>query len=440
MKDFFGENLILENDISKKIYEEIKNLPIIDYHCHLNQKDIKDNKKIKDIGELWLAGDHYKWRAMRICGVDEKYITGDASYKEKFEKYAEIMPNLMGNPLYYFTHLELKQIFKIDEPLNKESADRIYKIANERLKQIRVLDILKQYKVEYIATTDDPIDDLKDHATYDGIKVVPTFRPDKLYDLSEEYINDLSKATGKKISSLKDLIHVIQERLDYFASKGCKISDHGFERFPKRYATFERAQELYKRKNNLTLEEKEEMFGFLLVFLTKEYAKRNMIMQIHFAVIRNNNEEMFKICGRDSGFDLIGESQDIKDLVKYLNQVHENERPLTILYSLNDTSLAKIACVTGAFRNVRIGASWWFNDTLQGIRRNLEIISEYSVLGCNLGMLTDSRSFSSYSRFDFFRRILANFIGDKVYKGEYRLDDALTLAKNISYYNIKNLL
>lgn len=375
MKDFFCENLILENDISKKIYEEIKNLPIIDYHCHLNQKDIKDNKKIKDIGELWLAGDHYKWRAMRICGVDEKYITGDASYKEKFEKYAEIMPNLMGNPLYYFTHLELKQIFKIDEPLNKESADRIYKIANERLKQIRVLDILKQYKVEYIATTDDPIDDLKDHATYDGIKVVPTFRPDKLYDLSEEYINDLSKATGKKISSLEDLIHVIQERLDYFASKGCKISDHGFERFPKRYATFERAQELYKRKNNLTLEEKEEMFGFLLVFLTKEYAKRNMIMQIHFAVIRNNNEEMFKICGRDSGFDLIGESQDIKDLVKYLNQVHENERPLTILYSLNDTSLAKIACVTGAFRNVRIGASWWFNDTLQGIRRNLEIIS-----------------------------------------------------------------
>ena len=440
MKSFFGEDVFLSNDIAKSLYKEVKNLPIIDYHCHLDQNMIKDDAKFDDIGQLWLAKDHYKWRAMRLCGVDENYITGNASYHDKFIKYAQILPMLISNPLYHWTHLELKQIFNIDKPLNKDSAEEIYAQANEVLKSINVRKLLKKFNVQFIATTDDPCDDLNSHGTYDGIKVTPSFRPDKLFYLDSSYLKRLSNTFNCKLESLDDLLNLLTKRLDYFVSKGCKMADHGFKSFPKSYPTYEQAKELFENRNNLNESEKDEFFGFLLTWLAREYAKRNMIMQIHFAVIRNNNLKMFDQCGVDSGFDLIAQPQNVNDIILFFNQLSDDERPLTILYSLNDSNLPSIAAITGAFRNVRMGAAWWFNDTLEGIRRNLSIISEYSILGNSLGMLTDSRSFSSYCRFDYFRRILCDFVSKKVIDGEYDINAATKIVKDICYFNAKEAI
>ncbi len=438
-KSFFDDTVLLHSDTAIKLYEKIKDLPIIDYHCHLDQTKIKENAKFSDIGELWLAGDHYKWRAMRMCGVDEKYITGNASYHEKFLKYAEIMPKLIGNSLYYFTHLELKELFGICEPLRGESAERIYAKANEKLRSLTVLELLKKFKVEYIATTDDPCDDLSSHGRCGETIVAPTFRPDKAY-APKEYTPKLEGVVGRKITTAKEYLNALIERLDYFVKRGCKITDHGFEKFPKAYIDDATAERLFAKRENLTEQEKEQFFGWLLVKLTREYYKRNLVMQLHFAVIRNNNAAMYEICGVDSGFDLIGEPQPIKDVVLFFNQVKDEERPQTIVYTLSDSNLAALACVTGAFRNVRMGAAWWFNDTLRGIRKNLQTISEYSVLGTNIGMLTDSRSFSSYCRFDFFRRIVADFVAEKVETGEYDECAAELLLQNICYANPKALI
>lgn len=437
---FFDKKLFLSNKTAEKIYSAVKDLPIIDYHCHLDQKVIANDEGFSDIGELWLKADHYKWRSMRLCGIDEYYITGKASFKEKFLKYAEIMPNLAGSPLYYWTHMELKQIFGINEPLRPDTAESIYEEANEVLKNVKISDLLNKFKVEYIATTDDPIDNLDYHKKYGNTTVAPTFRPDRLYALDDEYISLLSDASGIEIKVLDDLLNAVCSRLDYFVSKGCSFSDHGFEKFPKNYASLEQAKVLFNKRNSLTEEEKDAFFGFLLNFLAKEYKKRDVKMQIHFAVIRNNNPEAFPICGRDSGFDLIGEEQGVKDLVKFLATFTDEERPQIILYTLNDTNLPALTAVTGAFRGVVMGAAWWFNDTVLGIRKNLETISEYSVLGTNLGMLTDSRSFSSYVRFDFFRRILCDYLGVLVEKGEFDYFSALNLAKNVCYNNAKDKL
>lgn len=436
MKGFFGESLFLSSDSAKAIYNEVKDLPIIDYHCHLDQNKIANDNGFANIGELWLAGDHYKWRAMRLCGVDERYITGNASYKEKFLKYAEILPKMAGNALYYWTHMELTQIFDIHEPLNSESAERIYNQANKKLKNITVSTLLKQYKVEYVATTDDPVDSLNVHGRYALTQVSPTFRPDKVYALDSEYLEKLGESADVKIETLSDLLRALEKRLDYFVSKDCRISDHGFEKFPKAYATQSEAEEYFKRKETLSLTEKDKLFGFLLVWLAKEYAKRNMLMQIHFAVIRNNNPEMFTKCGVDSGFDLIGEEQSVKDVVTFFAQIKDEDRPETVLYTLNDSNLSALTAITGTFRKVRMGAAWWFNDTVEGIRKNLRTVAEYSALGTNFGMLTDSRSFSSYARFDFFRRILSDYLGGLVEKGEYDLYSAKELAKDVCYNNI----
>ena len=429
------------SDSAKAIYSEVKDFPIIDYHCHLDQSKIKADATFSDIGELWLSGDHYKWRAMRLCGVDEEYITGKKSYHDKFVKYAEILPNLAGNPLYYWTHLELKQIFGICEPLNGESAERIYKQANEKLKGISVSTLLSQYKVEYVATTDDPCDDLSSHGTYKNTVVAPTFRPDKLLNFGGAYLQKLGKTVGYEIATLADLLRAAEERLQYFVSHGCKISDHGFLRFPTtRYVSAAEAENIFQKRRELSKDYHEALFGYVLVELAKLYKKYGVIMQLHFAVERNVNEKMYKTCGADAGFDVIADGSRIEDVIEFFRQLTDEERPETILYTLNDANLSALACLTGAFRHVKMGAAWWFNDTVQGIRKNLSTIAEYSALGTNFGMLTDSRSFSSYARFDFFRRILSDYLGDLVEKGEYDLAAAKQIAKNICYFNIKGAL
>lgn len=393
---FFDENLLLSSSEAQRIYSQIKDLPIIDYHCHLNDKEIKDDKRFSDIGELWLAGDHYKWRAMRLCGVDEDYITGGKSFKEKFFKYAEIMPNLIGNPLYYWSHMELASIFGIHTPLNKDTAGEIYNKANEVLKDLSVSKLLEKFKVEYIATTDDPFSALENHGDINGVKVRPTFRPDRCFS------ENVSKEE-------------LSQRLDYFISKGCKIADHGFDDFD----------------NTENLE-----------WLIEKCYEKRVVLQLHFGTFRNINSRALSTIGRDSGFDVFRDFVATDKLASLLDRMNAKlgSLPQIVLYPLNDACLRAVCAISGAFKNVRVGAAWWFNDTVEGIKRQLETVSEYAVLGNNLGMLTDSRSFSSYVRFDFYRRILSSFIAEKVEKGEYDAQSAVSLAKDIAYNNIKEVL
>lgn len=351
MKAYYGEELLLENEAAKKIYEEIKNLPIIDYHCHLDERAIKDDKKFENIGELWLSGDHYKWRAMRLCGVEEKYITGEADYKEKFLKFAEILPLLCGNPVYMWSQMELSRIFGINKPLNKDTAEEIWEEANETLKTLSVQGLLKKFKVEYIATTDDPYSPLENHGDIGGVKVRPTFRADQRF---------------KENAAKSEL----EKRLDYFVGKGCKIADYGFD----------------------FIDEGDENLAWLI----ENCYKRKMLLQLHFGTFRNVNAKMYERCGKDSGFDIMRGAIDTDKLAKILDR--ENARlgglPKIVVYPLNDYDLRALGALTGAFPQVKLGAAWWFNDTVNGIKRQLETAAEYSALGTQYGMLTDSRSFS----------------------------------------------
>ena len=436
---FFDDDVLLYSDEAKCLYRQAFDLPIIDYHCHLDPRAIAENDKIADIGELWLSADHYKWRAMRLCGVDEYYITGGATYKEKFLKYAEIMPSLAGNPLYYFTHFELKQIFNITKPLDGDSAKEIYDKANEVLKGLRVSDLLEKYKVELIATTDDPADSLQYHGIVGKTAVVPTFRPDKYYCPTDENLSRLGSAAKCEIKTLDGLLSALVSRLDYFVSKGCFMSDHGFEKFPREIISKEEADKLFDKRKELDENGKNALFGYILRYLLKEYKKRGMTAQLHFSVRRNVNSAMFEKTGVDSGFDVAGEPESPAVTERFLNSIADNERPDIILYALNDTPLKPIASITGAFRGVRMGAAWWFNDTVSGIRRNLDAIAEYSALGTSPGMLTDSRSFAGYSRFDFFRRILCDYVGNLVYRGEYSQKSAEKLVYDICYGNAEKM-
>ena len=441
MKRFFGEQLLLNTPEAEELYQSVKELPIVDYHCHLDEKAIQDDRKFSDLGELWLSGDHYKWRAMRLCGVDEKYITGDASYEEKYRKYAEIFQKLCGNPLYYWTQMELKMLFGIEEPLCAESAERIYQTANEKLKNMTVSDILKQFKVEYIATTDSESSDLSAHGIYGNTKVSPTFRPDAVLNMDENAIKTLEGVVGYSMDSLQTLKKALTERLKFFVSKGCCIADHGMDFLPVADCGEETASELFAKRNDLNNEEKQTLFSHLLAFLAEQYAKNGMAMQLHFATYRNVNSRMFPTVGRDAGFDIMRGEVNTDRLVEFLDALaSKNALPQTVLYSLNPACVPALATLSGAFQNVRIGAAWWFSDTVLGIKKQLETVAEYAVLGTNLGMLTDSRSFASYARFDFFRRILADFVGGYVARGEYDMKQAKALMYDVCYGNVKQFL
>lgn len=433
--DFFNDDVLLHGEYAERLYAAAKDLPIIDYHCHLDPGAIARDEPITDIGELWLAHDHYKWRAMRLCGVDEYYITGAATYKEKFMKYAEILPELAGNPLYYFTHFELKQIFGVGDPLSAETAGRIYAACNERLASTRVSDLLKMYRVRIVATTDDPADSLEYHGLHGGAAVVPTFRPDKYYYPDDVALRRLGDSVKREIKTLSDMLKALTERLAFFVSKGCFMADHGFERFPHAFVSKEEAEELFLRRGRIGEDGKDALFGYILSYLMRQYKKYNVTAQLHFSVRRNVNGKMFEAVGADAGFDVTGDPPAPSDVERFLASFSDGERPDVVLYTLNDSALRALASVSGAFRNVRMGAAWWFNDTKLGIRRALETVSEYAALGTSLGMLTDSRSFAGYSRFDFFRRILCDHIGGLVGEGEYPESAAEKLIYNVCYGN-----
>ena len=441
MRDFLNDELLIDNEVGVELYNHVKDLPIIDYHCHLNEHEIANNSGFKTITELWLKGDHYKWRTMRSCGVDEKYITGDASDYDKFLAFATIMPKLIGNSVYYWAHLELKLVFGIVKPLTKDTAKEIYDECNEKLKSITTQTLLEKFKVELVCTTDDPTSSLSVHGKYNNTLVAPTFRPDALFNLENSYIEELSKASGIHIHDIYTLKDAIENRLDYFVSKGCLITDHGMDFLPSVDVGENRANDIFLKRGSLSWMEKYDFFSHMMRYLAKEYKKRNMVMQIHFATFRNINSDAFEKIGKDSGFDVIRHETHTDHLAAFLNDLNKtNSLPKTILYSLNSNAVKEMAVIAGSFRNVKIGPAWWFNDNLIGNREQMEIIAEYSTLGTFLGMLTDSRSFSSYVRFDFFRRILANLVGKYVERGEYDYKSAFKLVEDICYNNIKEFL
>ncbi len=435
MKKFFGEDALLGNGSAAALYAQVKDLPIIDYHCHLDASQIAADAPLGDIGELWLAHDHYKWRAMRLCGVDERLITGDASWEEKFLAYASVVPQLIGNPLYYWTHLELKQIFGIDCPLNARTAADVYARANEKLKTLTVRALLGQFRVRYVATTNDPTESLDCVGKYGDLLVAPTFRPDRLFSQREKFLGELGACTGGKIGTLAQLCAALSARLDLFCSKGCKLADHGFYAFPHSYASEKEAEALFARRDSLSAQENDALTGYLFLWLAREYAKRGMLLQMHFSVVRNVNSKIFALNGPDSGCDVFTNGVRGEDVIAFLDRLG-GEGPEIVLYSLDPGAVPMLATITGAFRKVRMGAAWWFNDTAEGIRDNLSKLAEYSCLGTHLGMLTDSRSFSSYSRFDFFRRLLCDYVGGMVERGEYAQEDAEKLVRDICYDNV----
>ena len=441
MKEFFGSDVLLRSEAAKALYAEIKDLPIVDYHCHLNEKEIQADRGFDDLGELWLGGDHYKWRAMRMCGVDEAYVTGSASFADKYAKYAEIFPRLAGNPLYYWTQMELSLIFGIHQPLGADTAEEIRTVANQKLTSMKVSDLLKQFKVEYIATTDDPVSPLAAHGQYGDTRVSPTFRPDRMIGLDEGALAELAEVAGVATDTLDGLKTALTARLDYFADHGCRISDHGMDWLPVEDCGEALAAELYARRGELTAEEKWTLSSHLLYFVAGLYAEREMVMQLHFATYRNVNTAMFGSVGRDAGFDIMRGEVDTDRLVVFLDTLNKNGKlPKTVLYTLNPACVPALCTLSGAFPNVRIGAAWWFNDTVEGIRRQIKMAAEYTALGTSLGMLTDSRSFASYARFDFFRRILADVVGEWVEQGEYAMDHAKKLMYDICYGNVKEFL
>ena len=465
MKTFMGQNFLLNNDTAKALYHQIAaDLPIIDYHCHVSPKDIAEDKQYSNITELWLGGDHYKWRAMRSCGVEEKYITGDASDYEKFKAYAKIMPSLIGNPLYHWTHLELQRYFDCELILSEATADEIWELTSEKLADpsMSVRNLIRRSNVEILCTTDDPADSLEYHKALSeddsfATQVLPAFRPDKCFNINKpglaEYYKKLGDAAGVEITDVASLKEALRRRIDFFDSMGCRTADHGLDEFPNfvkpnEYAANQAmACALASDGKDVTSEMLCVLKCEMLDFLAAEYAKRGWVMQLHMGVYRNANANMMKKLGPDTGFDVIGLT-DITAIIELLDSMESGRGlPRTILYSIDPTCDGAIGSMLGAYQTsgdgcpkVMQGSAWWFNDTLLGMRKQMETLASLSAFGKFNGMLTDSRSFTSYPRHEYFRRILCGMIGDWVEDGLYPCDtEALaTIVADICYNNTKN--
>lgn len=439
MKKFMDEDFLLGSDTAKKLYHETaKGISIIDYHCHINPKDIANDIIYDNITQAWLYGDHYKWRAMRSNGVDERYITGDASDYEKFEQWAMTMPKLIGNPLYHWSHLELKRYFGIDLPLNAKNCKEIWEITKEKIKGLSVRKIIEMSNVKTICTTDDPIDTLQYHKVIAEDKsfetnVFPSFRPDKAVNIESpvfaEYIMKLSDVCGTDIKDFEGLKSALDSRIEFFNKMGCRASDHGLEYIPYMPIEFETVNLIFQKRlkgETLTTAETEGYKTSLLLHMAKQYHKNDWVMQLHFGVIRNANSKLFSKLGADTGFDTIGGYSCADKMVKLFDSLEANASlPKTLVFSINPNDNAIIGTAIGCFQTSEIackiqqGSAWWFNDTKSGMEEQLKSFANLSALGNHIGFLTDSRSFLSYTRHEYFRRILCNLIGDWVECGEY---------------------
>ena len=460
--NFLDDNFLLDTPIAQKLYHQFaKNLPIIDYHSHVIPQMIAENSSFNSITELWLGGDHYKWRLMRNCGIDENFITGSADDKSKFKAFASIMPLLIGNPMYVWCHLELKRYFGYNGQLNENTADEVFELCNKKLasKNFTVKNIIKNSNVELICTTDDPIDDLRWHKIIlkdknFTTKVAPSFRPDKAINITAptfiEYLNSLSQVSKTKITDIKTLLNALVIRLNFFVENGCFITDHGLTDYTFLDCDESTANKIFMARLNgetLSCDDVEKYQTYMLVELGKEYSKRNLTMQLHFSCLRNPNTKMFNLLGADSGFDTMNISTYPIKLAQFLDKLNnDNNLPKTIIYSLDEKDNRIIETIINAFQGngirgkIQHGSAWWFNDTKFGMLNHFKALAEDSVLGNFIGMLTDSRSFVSYTRHEYFRRIACSFIARQVETGEYPEDDSALklIIENISYNNAKN--
>lgn len=462
MKPFLDKDFILQTETAQKLYHEYAaDLPIIDYHCHLSPKEIAQDKQFDNMTQIWLNGDHYKWRALRANGVNEEFISGKASDKEKFEKWAQTVPYTLRNPLYHWTHLELKKPFGIEKILNPSSAHEIYEQCNSKLRtpKFSPQGLIKKANVEVICTTDDPIDSLEWHkmiAESDfTTKVLPTWRPDKAMavdDVSQynKYLDLLADAAHIEIKSYTDLLSALQKRHDFFALMGCKLSDHGLEQFHCTPYGEEEIVQIFKKVRegiSLTSQEIEKFKSAMLYqFAILDHTK-GWTQQFHVGAIRNNNTKMFNQIGADTGYDSIDDKLVAPQMSKFLNRlVSEDHLTKTILYNLNPSHNEVYASMIGNFQDgtiagkIQWGSGWWFLDQKDGMEKQLNAISNQGLLSRFVGMLTDSRSFLSYSRHEYFRRILCNLVGNDVENGLIPNDQELLkeMIQNICYYNAKN--
>ena len=462
MKKFLDENFLLRSETAKHLYHEFAaTMPIIDYHCHLNPEQIANNTQFENITQLWLSGDHYKWRAMRSNGVDEAFCTGNKSDYEKFDKWAQTVPYTLRNPLYHWTHLELQSYFNVSEILSEQSAKKIYDVCNQKLAtpEFSVRNLLKKMNVQVICTTDDPIDSLEHHAKINAdkfeIKILPAFRPDKAMNVDDaiifnSYVSKLESVANVAIDSYEKYLQALKKRHDFFATAGCSVSDHGLENmFAEDYSEQEIKNIFLKIRagKELNIEEKLKIKSALLFQFALWDHEKGWVQQFHLGTMRNNNSRMTKLLGPDTGWDSIGDFSQAKSLSKFLNKLDEtNQLAKTIIYNLNPADNAMMATMIGNFNDgsiagkIQWGSAWWFLDQQDGIIKQLNTLSNMGLLSKFVGMITDSRSFISYPRHEYFRRILCNLFGEEIENGELPSDLDWTgkIISDICYFNAKN--
>lgn len=463
MKPFINEDFLLETEAAKELYQfHASPLPIIDYHCHLSPKEIAEDRRFSNITELWLGGDHYKWRAMRANGIQEKYITGDASPWDKFQKWAETLPYTLRNPLYHWTHLELKTAFGIEKVLNPSSAREIYDTCNEKLAQsgFSARGLMLRYNVETVCTTDDPVDSLEFHRQIResefSVKVLPAWRPDKSMAIDNPetynaYLDTLSSVAGIPITSYDDLMEALKNRHDFFASQGCTVADHGVSSFPWAEVTQKEAASIFKKVrggDRLKLDETIKLQTAILLDLCRMNHDKGWVQQFHFGPLRNVNSRMFNLIGPDTGFDTIGDYRCAESVARFLNALDSDNRlAKTILYNLNPADNTWVAAMIANFQDgsvpgkIQMGSGWWFNDQLYGMEAQMNALSMQGLLSRFVGMLTDSRSFLSYPRHEYFRRVLCNLLGKDLEKGlipQEEIGRVGKMVEDICYYNTKN--
>ena len=461
MHPFMGKDFLLSTSSAVRLYHDYaENMPIADYHCHINPREIYEDKHFENIFQVWLSGDHYKWRVMRSNGVPEEYITGNMPEREKFQKFAEALPRCIGNPMYHWCHLELQRYFDYYGVLNGETAEEVWNLANKKLQEpdMGVRGLIAKSNVAFIGTTDDPIDSLEWHEKLQTdptmqTLVAPSFRPDKAVNIDKpgfaEYIKKLSDVVGYEINDIKSLKKALSDRIEYFHAHGCKASDHGLDRTVYAACTEEQADAAFCSAISgveISANQAEAFKTVILKHCASEYAAHNWAMQLHFNCLRNPNSKMYAVLGPDTGYDVIGPDNGIHRLCKFLDELNrEDKLPKTILYSLDSGDNGALATVLGAFQGAGVqgkmqhGSAWWFNDNKTGMQEQLVNLANLSILGNFIGMLTDSRSFLSYTRHEYFRRILCDLLGKWIENGEYPADYEFvgSMVQDICYNNAK---
>lgn len=461
MNGFMDKNFLLTTSTARALYHDVAaKLPVLDYHCHLSPEAIAKDQKFRNITELWLGGDHYRWRLMRTGGVPERFITGQESDHDKFIAFAGMLPQAMGNPVYHWTHLELQRYFDCDTPLSGDTAEEIWTLCNAKLQedQFSVRNLVRRSRVTGLATTDDPIDSLEWHkaiaadASFD-VTVKPAWRPDRLMNINQadfaDYIKLLSRASGTDIHNMKTLREATIRRMEYFDEMGCTASDHGIEMLECVPATAEALDAILAKAMSGEAVTEHELLAYqyaLLSFLGSEYASRDWAMELHFGARRNNNTMRYRTLGADTGFDAIAMRIRIDGLPILLDTLYQKgTMPKIVLFSLNPNDNAMLSTLCACYQRsaahgyVQQGAAWWFNDSRDGMLQQMTTFANTGLLGCFLGMVTDSRSFTAYPRHEYFRRILCELMGSWVENGEYPDDKAAlkTMLENICYYNAK---